>query len=190
MPFQRAYPDITWILDTDSGIDYNRKDFYTIGDMEVVPLRWSDSLVKLPYNFCMASKFLLFGYDWKDWKQNAMFQRDHKKESELIDFLGIRDSKFTLVNNNFWTIGRGKRTNIDLKDETVVNMDAIEGFSLFDWCGVMELASEIHSVSTSTLYIFELLDLKCPIHLYPRTPNEPDFKNVEYIFSKDYILHL
>ena len=187
---KRAYKDITWILDTESNIDYNRRDFYHIGYTEVVPLRFSDSILGLGYSRCMASKHLIFGLDYRKWKDQSMYQRDERRENLLLDVLGIRDKEFTLVNNNFWTIGNGKRINqIEGIEGHVVEMRNIDGFSLFDWSLVMEKAKEIHSVNTATLYLFELLDLKCPIHLYPRIPSEKDFKNVEYIFSKPYILH-
>lgn len=183
-----AYPDIEWVLDTASGIDYNRKDFHQVGDMEVIPLRWSDSLCKVQYRDCMKSKFLLLNQDWTTWKERAMWRRDKEKEEHLAYIVGA-DKPFTLVNNNFWTIGKGRKTAIDAGGRNIIHMTAIDGFSLFDWAGVMEKADEIRSVSTSTLYMFELLDLKCPIHLYPRLPYEKDLKNVDYIFSKPYITH-
>jgi hypothetical protein len=61
-------------------------------------------------------------------------------------------------------------------------MRQIEGFSLFDWAKVLEGAKEIHTVSTSVLYILDLLETG-PVHVYVRAPNEKDHSFYDYIFT-------
>ena len=54
-------------------------------------------------------------------------------------------------------------------NDRIINMDFIYGYTLFDWCKVVENASEIHMVDSGLNYIIEKLTLKTDkLHLYPR----------------------
>jgi hypothetical protein len=190
----RAYPDVTFVDYTLLKIDYERKDRYLLNGADVIPLRWQDS----PLTRCMALKFEYFGLDWRDWKTGAMWKRDYEKESALLAHLNITDGdEFALINVNFgcWSkaglkSGSSKAYVGVSTSLRQVTLDFIPGFSLFDWAGVIERASYIASVSTSLLYLLELLELKASeVHLFPRLPYETNFANVSYIFTKTYILH-
>lgn len=186
-------------LSKRSGIDYNsrgrqlvRGAYYDGWPTDYIyePIRWADAILGVPYERCMRAKYDLYDMDFREWKEHAMWKRDEAREEELFELLGISEGeRYLLYNTTFQSDFNG---NIDFlfsgEITRVVFMRPIEGFSLFDWAKVMERAIEIHSVSTATLYMFELLDLKCPIHLYPR-PTDPGFKQVEYLFTKPYTLH-
>ena len=45
-------------------------------------------------------------------------------------------------------------------DLPVIDLEIIDGFSLFDWCKVIENAQEIHTVHTSMPYLIDKLDIK------------------------------
>lgn len=187
---QRAYPDVNFVDYRSVNVNYELKDEHdTVIDNKtyrVLPLRWNVELLNVPYDKCMGTKYTLVGSDYKDWKGGAMWQRDEQKENELFDLVYHFPLEYKFVNNNFQSDAKGK-TKIQTVGDTI-DMRIIDGYSLFDWVKVIEKASEIHTVSTSILYILELLDLKMPIHLYPR-PTDPKFKQVSYLFTKDYILH-
>lgn len=190
----RAYPDIHFIDWNLVKVDYNRKDRHFHQDAEVIPLRWQD----VPIWECMKNKFAYFGLDWKLWRPGAMWKRDYEKEFALVKRLDIeRGEKFNLINIKWGCQSRdGLRPGASYVSFKAVDnglrnivLDIIPGYSLFDWSTIIERAANIHTVSTSLLYLIELLRLSAKeIHLY-RRPNEKDFKNVDYIFSKNYILH-
>jgi hypothetical protein len=74
-------------------------------------------------------------------------------------------------------------------DLPIIEMRTIPGYSLFDWAAVIEKADQVHTVSTSIIYILEQLELgQKPIHLYLRKPIEQDFRNVDYILTSNYYL--
>lgn len=189
---QRAYPDITFIAKTFLNINYDRKDEYETNGMKVLPLRWSDSLMNVAYSDCMKSKYMLYGKDWAKWKDSAMWVRDGKKEKELWYLLGLHEGRpYNLVNTTF---GSESQLNIPLVINNglpTIHMRTIEGCSLFDWAKVIENATHIHTVSTSIIYLLELLPLKAEtVNIYPRKPIEQDLRNVAYILtSHDYIKH-
>jgi hypothetical protein len=191
----KAYQDILFIDYNLLNIDWNRKDRYKISDMNVIPLAHQD----VPLVDCMKNKYRYLMQDWKQWKKNASWTRDYSKEIGLMSHLGIRKGdKFNLVNTKFgcWSPEglRPETSNISIEvpmnNLPYITFGIIPGYSLFDWASVIEHATNIYTVSTSLLYLLELLTLSAKeIHLYPRKPKETDFRNVDYVFSKPYILH-
>lgn len=192
-----AYPAIEWWDEKFVNPKvFNIKDKRPINldgrEMEVAPIRWAESILKLPYTACMSSKYLLYNLRWETWREHAMWKRNEGKEDELMEYVGAHpDEPYTLLNTRFGTNAehRIKPPNAEMRTGKFIEMRDIPGYSLFDWTGVVLGASEIHTVSTSLLYMLEMLDIKVPMHLYPRRPIETDFRNVEYIFTKPYILH-
>lgn len=186
-----AYPDIHFIptgilprnyekLKRDSILDQNR----------IIPIRFADQIQGVPYRFCMRAKYDMYHKDWKKWDL-CTFARNSQNEDKLVTLLGIDLNKpFCLVNTHF-TSSSGKKVAINPKtDLPVIQMQTIEGFSLFDWSKIILAATEIHTVSTSIIYILELLNLQADkIFIYKRTPDEKDHKNYDYILrSHNYLL--
>lgn len=192
----RAYPEVFFFDFNLIKIDWNRKDRYELNGIDVIPLAHQDA----PLKDCMKNKYLYFSADWTQWKRNAAYNRDFSKEYQLFKHLGLSDGeKFNLVNVNWgcWspTVLKPGTNQANLQgvignEYKIIPMDIIPGYSLFDWSTVIERATEIHTVSTSILFLLELLNLSAKeIHLYCRKPNEKDFRNVDYIFTKNYQLH-
>ena len=188
----RAYPDIIFLDKDFMTIDYNRKDDYIIGGIRVIPFRWADQILGLPYTECMSSKYTLVGQDWKTWKEKAMWARYTARENSLYEYLGLHGvQEYTLI-NRFWGSNSQFCAAIPPQQGFVVEMGSIRGYSLFDWQKVIQNATHIHTASTSILYILEMLELKAKeVHLYSRKPIEPHFDNVSYLFERHkYVLHV
>lgn len=192
----RAYPKIhftTFEFGNASGMFHNIvsnvKSKEIIGEYEVVPIRWSDTYMKLPYKDVMKAKFLMYDLDWKIWKKNARWARHYRKEKELMQVCGIQPgAEYNLINKRF---GSGLQVEINV-DNGLKNiyMNDVTAFSMFDWAGVIENATNIHMVSTATLFMVEVLELKCKEnHLYTRKPIEHNLEYVKPLLSKEYILH-
>lgn len=188
--FNRAYPNVTFIDYNLVKVNYENKEFKEIDGVLMLPMRYSESLMGKPYKFHMESKYSFLGKDWRTWKDGAHFRRSNQKETELMKLLGVGTEPYNLVAKTF---GSNRNRQIDIKvknDFKNIEMSEINGYSLFDWSMVMECAETIHAVSSSSLYLFELLELSSKeIHLYPRAPIEKDFVFVEFMFSKNYKLH-
>lgn len=194
----RAYPDVTFVDWQSVKVDYDRRDEHDWNGYRVVPLRWNVQLMNVPYTECMSSKYSLFGWDWREWKEGAMWNRSKAKEEELhsyqyIDFKMRTTGQdgYAVVNT---TYGSDAKLSVVLPSNynglPTIELKPIERFSLFDWAGILEGATVIHTVSTSIIYILEMLDIKCPIHIYKREPIEKNHDNYSYILqSHNYILH-
>ncbi len=188
---QRAYPNVTWIPDTVVKPEiFDIKEMIVVDGMLIAPIRWSDSYMKVPYAYVMKAKYDMYELDWRMWKDHALWRNDLDKGVSLLAHLGIKyGEKFNLINKRFGTNAE-RSVEISVSNEyRNIEMTNIEGYSLFDWMMVMTSAVEIHTVSTSIIYMLELLPLAKPIHLYVRKPIEQDFSFVSFMFTKPYIFH-
>jgi hypothetical protein len=148
--------------------EFNRSNYEEYVE---VPLQQAHSLVSQADD-CMQAKYMLLEADPELWR-TLSFTRNIEKENQLKQHLNINpDDKFIFVNNNFAGPEFNYKADINLKtDLRIVHQEYIEGFTLLDWCGVLEQADEIHTVSTSLFFVIEALKLeKTLLHLYPRKP--------------------
>jgi hypothetical protein len=141
-------------------------------------------------------KFLQDDFDISDndWPNCCSIKRDYDRESELKKNFGSPE-KYIFVNNFFGTppgvIKRKIETRKDL--EVVYNNESVE--NMFDFCGLLEGASEIHTVETSFCYLVELIDTNATLHLYSRQMPDGinqhgDFSYINKVYKKDWEKHL
>lgn len=184
-----AYPNVKFTDWRTLGINYNDRTFREENGYQVIPLRWNVERMKVPYSRCMETKYTMFDKDWRTWRDGAMWQRDEIKENELIRLLDA-SGEYAVVNTTYGTDMSRKIPKPVLK-MPVIEMKYIHGFSLFDWAKVLGNAAYIHTVSTSIIYILEMLSLQArEIHLYKREPIEKNHDNYSYILERHkYILH-
>lgn len=190
--FNRAYPNIKFVdKSTINQVLLNEKGIGMKQGYYVLPIRWSDTIMKVPYKQVMRAKYDMFNLDWKIWKRDAYPARDLKKEKILYKELGLKKNEpYNFINKNYLRNGNGVAQIEVINGMKNIHMNYKEGYSLFDWCYLIENATYIHSVSTSVLFLLEILDLKAKeVHLYSRKPYENGFSFVDYLFSKNYILH-
>ena len=94
--------------------------------------------------------------------------------------------KYVLISKNYGSPPHFKK--FDIKEPTDIKkvyLDFYEGFSLFDWCKVVENAKEIYMIDSSLNYILEKIKSNV-VYLYSRRPN--NWSEINYIFKKKYIL--
>ncbi len=193
-PLAKHFPNVTMVDKALVNIDYSRTDFYEFNGCRVLPLRFADSLTKVPYTLCMAAKYLLMGQEWETWKDDCEIVRDTKNEDFLYyETLGLKDGeKYNLISEQFSTGGL-RKVEIQSPDNGLRNvyMNFIPTFTAIDWLKVMQNATEIFAISSSCIYLFELFPMKAErINLFIRRPQEQNHNNYSYILTKDkYILH-
>lgn len=185
----RAFPKVKFVDYRTLPIDYNRMDEHDSNGYRVIPLRWSVELMGVPYKDCMKSKYMLFDMDWRTWKDGAMWKRDEGKEDEV--YSPLIGQKYRFINTMFGSdMTRG--VNIPRSNEVMnIVMTHNKNYSLFDYAKVLENATEIHTVSTSIIYLLECLELKAKeVHLYQRPIKGQEFDNVDYILQRhSYVFH-
>lgn len=180
----KAYPNVTFVDYKRFSVNYDMKADRIEGGMRVIPLRWTYDIQKVEFKHCMRSKYDFMGMDWETWR-NAEFKRDLDKEARLFRELGLTFGEpYTLINETFCTDSTGKRP-IQAEGKTVL-MKERSGYSLFDWCTVIEKAAAIHTVSTSIIYLMEMLELRAEkVYIYIRKPNENSHENYDYLMTRN-----
>lgn len=182
------------------------KDYISIDNLTFIkasefnPLNYKD-YVEVPFqhahslmpqaNDCMEAKYLLLEADLELWR-TLTFNRNKERETQLKQHLNINsDDEFVFINNNF--AGPEYKYKVDIKPETslkIVYQEYIDGFTLLDWCGVLEQSIEIHTVSTALFFITEALNLEnIPLHLYPRKPLDKDLSPIKTLINNKWICH-
>ena len=190
-----------WIVDylqKNSSINFIKKSQCNLNlenpvpSNDYLPLRWATQVYRnlgsTDYSHdhtVMEDKYLLLNQDPKSWG-NYEFVRNIEKENKLYMMLGC-PSNFTLVNNNYGsnTVGFGK-SNITLSGN-VVNLSYIDGFTMFDWIKVIEEADEIHTISTSLVYLCDkYAKSTCKKYVYIRNNDPRTLDALKNILNSDW----
>jgi len=167
---------------------YQQSSLIETDEYLYLPLQRADRFY--PDDKIMLAKYKLANVPYNgDWHKYFNFTRNRKKENALYyDVLGLRDEdQYSLVSCNY-----GSPPNF-LKYETnftsnypIVHVDFYEHYTLFDWCKVIENATEICTIDSSINFLIDVLDTRAnKLILHSRRPN--NFSEVEFLFNKKYI---
>lgn len=146
---------------------------------------------RFPGMSVLKAKYKYADLDWTDWKDYVTFKRNKRKENKLRKHLELKDDeKFVLIVN---MIGTPPNTAFypifpcNVVGKKLIYLKPIEGFSVFDWCGILEDAEEIYSVDTCIQYITEFLELKATrLELFSRF-NPANYMHIEGLFKKPWV---
>lgn len=182
------YIDDFEFISEDEVSQFPFKEEYVPG----VPNKITDELYFIQgfgYNELMKGKYERAGVDWEDYRDYIKFNRNKEKEDELFyNVLGLKDDEeFVYVNRIYFPKGDGFiNISVDPEDydgKRVVENKIIPGYTLFDWCKVLERASALYMMETSINYLLESPQLydtivKKPLYLWNRWNN---FSDVSYL---------
>lgn len=183
---QKYFPLINFIS-MDDFPQYNTYHGVDIVDNEEyhsLPLRASASRRG---NQHMKEKYEFLGLDFNLWR-DIQITRDYDAEKKLLNHLEITDDlEFNLINENHMYFFEKISIPVN-KDEKNIYMSKIDGFSLFDWIGVMEKAKSIHTVGTSIIFLMDTYNtMPEDMHFYPR--KDKSYSSYDYLLNKKYIYH-
>lgn len=164
----KHFPDIKFVDKALIDIDYEYKATHQSRYGRVLPYRFANNLMGRTLHQCMESKYNLFGHDHNLWRQ-LQWKRDYANEAKLIELVGAGASgSFNLVNRYFGHLGEMQITPVISNDLPCIEMSNLPGFTLIDWMGVAELATEIHVANSSMNYLLEIANIDIPVYLYKR----------------------
>lgn len=195
-------PDITWIRDYIKDIYFPStddmfpgKDIFEVGGGCVVEENGafiSTATADLTHNDgkIMSSKYSMLGIDYSDWQDYFKFERKLDKEDDLFyNVLNLKDdSEYVFINNLYNTDVRD--SNLLSKEQfdlPVIELKIIEGYTLFDWCKVLEKAKKIHTINTSINYIIDVLDTSYDEYVI-YAHDEKNKTEIDYLFKKPHIM--
>jgi len=158
-------PQYSWIKDylEIEGLKWeDNKDCQTVLDLQ------SAGRV-FPEITTMDAKYKMAKMDYRDWKDYAVFKRNKEKEERLYKRM-VTTEPYCLVCDNFGSpptvLKRFVPINLVMFN---INMSFIDDFTPFDWCKIIENASELRLVDTCFIYLAEKINLKATeMYLYSR----------------------
>lgn len=199
---EQYYKDVTEYVKTENIIfcresdDFPLKNLYQSSEIRPVktvegiylPLQHADR--HFPGESALKSKYKILGLDYSNWQDHFGFYRNEEKEKSLYEeVLGLEeDSDFIFVNE--WCgsppSSIKKDINVEQKNQ-IVKMSMLKDYSIFDWCGVMEKAKEIHCVDTSLFYIIEMLNLRADTLVAYSKFDTRNYMHIEGLFNAPWI---
>lgn len=187
----KHFPEVTFVDKSIVAIDYNKEAEVSGNGYQVVPMRFTHRMLKVGMNECMKVKYDYVGTDWKRWRE-LTWVRDEKAEDMLFKKLGLKEGeKYILVNETFQSDNKGRVAIVPSHGTRVVKMSLVEGFTLLDWAKVIENAQEIHTVSTSIVYMLDVMELKASkVAIYIRRPQENNHDNYRNLLTKHSYIYM
>lgn len=181
----KHFPDIPFVNKNDyPNLPYESRVMIQTPFGLMLPYRFASENMGRNLRMCMESKYHLYGHNHEIWR-NLYWNRDKVKEAELIELVGAK-GKFNLVNRTFGHEATMKITPIINNYLPVIEMRNIEGFTLIDWLGIIELATELHISNSSLNYLLELMNLKIPVYIYKRGIwSEQGFEYTRHLFKNE-----
>jgi hypothetical protein len=179
---------------------FNIKKLVSQGDAVYVPLTFSHQILGGPI---MMSKYALTKTPLYDYRNYVHVSRDFDREARLLDVLGVNSEPFSISAPFF---GTPPNTTLNefvprLQDGSIMVLldpadPSLQDYSLFDWIGVIELASEIHTVSSAFAFFADIFAREsCSLYMYERSGglNRTSFFNEQqFIFRNprwEYVLN-
>ncbi len=168
----------------------NNNKIIETSELLYLPIQDSDRLIR--GHKIMESKYKLINLDPTKWLDYFTFNRIMEREDKLFyNELGLNnDSEYCLILRNYGSPPNFLKYPINYNgDLKVIELDFHENYTLFDWCKVIENATELHLIDSSINYIIERLNLKSKnVNLYSRRGH--NFSEIDYIFKQEYIFKI
>ena len=139
----------------------------------------------------MQSKYHLTHFNYHNWsdylKRNLI--RNYDRELKLFnEVVGMNvDEEYIVINKNIGSPGHESTWNYNYPtNKKVVELRKLGDYTVFDWCMVLQNASEFHLMETCFCYLIEILDTKEQDYiLYHRSPSDSNnFKEFSDIYKK------
>jgi len=149
------YPGLTFT----SIKDYKEEELYK---QKIPILEINSADTYYPKLTIMSAKYHMVGLKEDDALDYFEFERNYEREESLFEKLSLdKSSEYVFVSEIYGSPPTSSRHAIPVNtNKRIIHNAYYEGVNLFDWCGVLENAYEIHMVDTSFMYLMEKLNCK------------------------------
>ena len=157
---------------------YIKKENLRIYNMWTLPfmcveytLPLQDSGTYYPNMHQLLAKYEMLRMNYDNWQDHIVFERFPEKEQSLMYRLHLENKKYNLIVNTFQSPQDPKTINIEVNNGIEnINIFVSTEYTPFDWCGIIENATNLYFVDTCFTFIAEKLNLKAEnMYLYSRT---------------------
>ena len=135
----------------------------------------------------MSSKYSMLGLDYRRWRL-AVWKKPWKR-TNYYDVLGLKDdSEFVFINNLYNTdIRNSELLSPENYDLPTVELQILDGYTLFDWCKVLEKAKSVYTINTSINYLIDVLDTNYEEYVII-AHDEKNKSEIDYLFRKPHTM--
>jgi len=151
---------------------------------DYLPLRFSTQVLRglAPHDYShdhtvMEDKYTLMKEDCSIWRDFPI-KRNLEKEHQLIADLGLDEEGYTFINEMYGSEAVGSGSIKIPKKGKTVTLFRKNGYTLFDWLGVLEKCSSYHTVDTSVVWLIDYLNPKGDKVIYSRGKNTQALQGV------------
>lgn len=165
---------------------WNTVKFFESDNFIYVPATFADRFI---VGSCMEAKYKLINLGFEDWKNYFNFERNHEKENNLYyNVLNLKDDdEYCFINKRWGTPPHMLTKDVHFEfSGKVIEMNLLDGYTVFDWCKVIENANQISIVDTSLNYIIEKLNLKSQKNFLNSRFTPPNFIHIINLFQKNW----
>lgn len=122
----------------------------------------------------MTSKYNHFGVDWKGWQSYFSPTRNKTAEISLRRRL-VQDGQPYIVRCRDYSFTKSHRSLFSVPqdyDGLVIDLDfRLTPSGIFEWCGILEGAEQIHIVDSVWMYLTEVCECRASaFYAHPRSP--------------------
>jgi len=174
---------------------YESKKLIETDDFCFLPLGYASHIVNKK---TMHSKYNLCDIDVSTWRQGINLKRNKDKENYLFyDILKLDDnSDYFLVNQNWVTPPDYRKmplhdllSVIDISNNTLVEMQFLDNYNVFDWCKVIEKANKIVTVDTCIMYIIDIIETKSKLNYCKPRYSKNTVNEIHDLFEKKWMYY-
>lgn len=175
----------TWWSEYSKYQNYINITAINSGTTVIVPIHKSNEIYG--NTKIMESKYKLVNLDSSDWFNYFNFSRNYKKEKDLKEKLDAT-GEYVVISDIYASPPNSLQIKVPYDgNKKVIKIGYYDGYNIFDWCGILEGASEIHMIESSWIYILEKLNPVASVYnLYSRNTSKtsPSFLQINHIPKK------
>jgi hypothetical protein len=163
---------------------YGKYNIVEMSDLIYLPITFANS----KFGGCiMRAKYRMVDLDHSDWVESFNFVRNIEKENHLFyNILNLKDGEeYNFVNRTYGTPPHSatKHEVQPLNDLKNIENKYYDGINIFDWCKVIENATNIYTIDTSFLFIMEKLNLKASNNKLEMWSRHSHYEYVDGLFK-------
>ena len=142
----------------------------------------------------MLAKYKFIDLPYEDWQYYFEFERNFEREKYLEKYLekiqGLDINKsFNLINDSFGSKNTNRDNKISIQpiknNHKIIKMDYLDFDNVFDWIGLMDKATEIHTVDTVWCFLLKQMNKK-NVTVYSRIKNASFFSYAFKLFDPEW----
>jgi hypothetical protein len=167
--------NLIWVRETELfplKEHYGKSNFYENETELYIPISYANYM--LPNCSNMMSKYYLTSTPLTNWHKNIKIKRNTDRENLIFDLYNLqKNEKYCLINENYGTPPSYKTRKLNVETDykkiyLSYELNKKNNFNIFDCIGLIENASEIHTIETAVCYLVDMYSKSENLFMYEK----------------------